>query len=506
MHSQKSDKLSLTRQSQILILGQITSYCFNFLVPIIVVRYFDVPQYGAYRQLFLVITTFLLILPFGLVESLYYFIPRNREQKQYYVSQAVWFSIVTGLIFFVLILGFGERLFASVKLSHLYDYSVPLTLYIIFMSVSLSFERLFVIDGRVITSSIITVISEVLKGFCIISSTILTRDLEAVVYALMFFSLLRVVVFFYYVSKNNLFALSPGKLDIERIKEHLYYSVPFGLSVVVSTLQRFMHQYFVSFLFSIRDFAIYAVGSLQLPLMGFIYSSVSSVILIRISECHKQKNYKKILEVWLNSSRKLSLIYFPVVVLFMIASREFITVIFTDRYVESIPIFIITLLKMPFDIFVTHSVLKAFAETRFIFKLNIILLPITVALIYVFIGLFGMIGATIATIASFGLIRIVELFKVKRLMGVTVNELIQWRIFSKILTACLLSGLFTLFVKGFMVNYTLLQIFLVEATIFSALYVSIVYFSGLLLESEKEDFKRIFNKIFYRFFLEVSKR
>jgi O-antigen/teichoic acid export membrane protein len=190
----------------------------------------------------------------------------------------------------------------------------------------------------------------------------------------------------------------------------------------------------------------------------------------------------------------------------MIASREFITVIFTDRYVESIPIFIITLLKMPFDIFVTHSVLKAFAETRFIFKLNIILLPITVALIYVFIGLFGMIGATIATIASFGLIRIVELFKVKRLMGVTVNELIQWRIFSKILTACLLSGLFTLFVKGFMVNYTLLQIFLVEATIFSALYVSIVYFSGLLLESEKEDFKRIFNKIFYRFFLEVSKR
>jgi O-antigen/teichoic acid export membrane protein len=472
MHSQKSDKLSLTRQSQILILGQITSYCFNFLVPIIVVRYFDVPQYGA-------------ILPFGLVESLYYFIPRNREQKQYYVSQAVWFSIVTGLIFFVLILGFGERLFASVKLSHLYDYSVPLTLYIIFMSVSLSFERLFVIDGRVITSSIITVISEVLKGFCIISSTIF---------------------FFYYVSKNNLFALSPGKLDIERIKEHLYYSVPFGLSVVVSTLQRFMHQYFVSFLFSIRDFAIYAVGSLQLPLMGFIYSSVSSVILIRISECHKQKNYKKILEVWLNSSRKLSLIYFPVVVLFMIASREFITVIFTDRYVESIPIFIITLLKMPFDIFVTHSVLKAFAETRFIFKLNIILLPITVALIYVFIGLFGMIGATIATIASFGLIRIVELFKVKRLMGVTVNELIQWRIFSKILTACLLSGLFTLFVKGFMVNYTLLQIFLVEATIFSALYVSIVYFSGLLLESEKEDFKRIFNKIFYRFFLEVSKR
>jgi O-antigen/teichoic acid export membrane protein len=336
----------------------------------------------------------------------------------------------------------------------------------------------------------------VLKGFCIISSTILTRDLEAVIYVLMFFSLLRMTVFFYYVSKNDLFVLSPRIIDIERIKEHLYYSMPFGLSVVVSTLRRFMHQYFVLFLFSIRDFAIYAVGSLQLPLMGFIYSSVSSVILIKISECQKQKNYKKILEIWLNSSRKLSLIYFPVTVLFIISSREFITVIFTDRYVESIPIFIVTLLKMPFDIFVTHSILKAFAETRFIFNLNIILLLITTVLIYLFIGLFGMIGATIATIASFGLIRIVELFKVKRLMGVLFNELIQWRIFSKILTACFLSGLFTLTVKGFMLNQTPLQILVVETTIFSALYVSIVYFSGLLLENEKKDIKRIFGKVF----------
>ncbi len=495
LENSNNKKMSLTRQSQILILGHAAAFSFNFLVPIIVVRYFDVAQFGVYKQLFLVFMTMTLILPFGIVESLYYFIPREREASQHYIMQTVSFLILAGLLYLIFILSLGDHVFAYLNLSHLYKYSLPLSLYIIFMSISLPFEKLLIIKERVTQSSLITMASEMLKGVCIISSTIITGNLTIILYSLVLFSFARMIIFLGYLAKSHLLYLSFGKFDLYRIREQLRYALPFGLGVIVATLRRFLHQYFVSFLFATKDFAIYAAGSFQLPLMNVIFTSVSNVVLIRISEYQKQKRYDEILEIWHNSSRKLALIYFPLTVLFIISSGEFITVIFTDRYLDSVPIFIVTLMQIPFNVFITHSVLKAFAETKFIFKLNLIFLILTTLFVYISIELWGMIGASIGTVLSFAMLRVIETLKIKNLLGVAYGKLIPWMLFVKIMSICLVCALLTAVISKFTTFSVPLYMLILKLVLFTLIYILIVYKSDLLMKSEKKDIRTAINKV-----------
>ena len=487
--------LSLTRQSQILILGRVISFAFNFMIPIVVVRYLDMTQYGMYKQLFMVFMTLSLLLPFGIIESLYYFIPRNREEQQHYISQTVWFLFLTGSLFVLLFSAFGKNLFSILNLTQLNKFIIPLALYVFLMCLALPLEKLLLIEGRVKLVAAGGIISEVSKGICIITATVMTRDLRIILYALLLFSAIRVAVFAYYLFGRKLFIFSFRKLEREKIREHVRYSFAFGLSVVIGSLRRFLDQYFVSYLFSAKDFAVYAVGCFQLPLLNLIYETVSNVVLIRVSEYEKEKNYKKILEVWVNSCRELGLIYFPATLLFIVASREFITVIFTESYAESVPIFIITLLQLPFNVFITHSILKAFAENRFILNVNVVLLLLTALLVYLGIHFFGMIGASAANLTAYGLRRIAETIRIKRIIGVRLRDLIPWRIFMRIMGACLSSAIPILVLKSVMHHYLPIQMLVLETLLFSLVYIIIIYFSGLLNKSEKEEIRRFVNKV-----------
>jgi len=495
------EKLSLTKQSQILILGQALSFAFNFLVPVVVVRFFNVSEYGVYKQLFLVIMTVTVILPFGIAESLYYFIPRNKDNQQHYIFQTVGFLFLAGALFLGIMLFRGKSILSSLNLGELNEYVVTLSLYIVFMCISLPLERILVSRERVKLSSSVTVISEVLKGICIVSATVLTRDLKVVMNLLVGFSVLRMAAFFYYLASSNLMFFSIGKLDTKRLKEQLRYSLPFGFAVVVATIRRFFHQYLISFYFAARDFAIYSVGVFQLPLMNVIYTTVSNVALIRISECHQKKEYGKIIEIWLNSSRKLALIYFPVTLLFILSSKEFITIFFTDQYLDSIPFFIVTLLQLPVDVFITHSILKAYNENRYILHLNIIALIMTSILVFALTKKFGMLGATAGTSFSYAFVRILEIVKIKKLIDVTFSRLVPWKIFIRILLACLMCGTATLIVRNLELFGSVQLLFVTELLLFSIMYLLIIYFNGILTTGEKEDIKKIIYKLNPVFFL-----
>jgi O-antigen/teichoic acid export membrane protein len=490
----EEEKLSLTRQSQILILGQAISFAFNFLVPIIVVRFFDVAEYGVYKQLFLIIMTVAVILPFGIAESLFYFIPRNKERQQHYITQTLYFLTFSGLIFLAIMFLYGDNILSVLNLSHLHEYTYLLTFYIIFMNLSLPLERILTSQERVKASSFVAVISELLKGICIVISTVITSNLKIVMYSLVCFSFLRIIGFFYFLISRNLIFFSIKKFDTQKIREQARYSFPFGLAVVVATIRRFFHQYFISFLFAPKDFAIYAVGSFQLPLMNVIYATVSSVILIRASEYHQEKKIDKILEVWLSSSRKLALIYFPVTFLFILSSKEFIPIIFTSQYLSSIPFFIVTLLQLPVDVFVTHSILKAYAKNTYILQLNIISLILTAILVYILTYKFGMIGAIIGTTVSYTVVRALEVVIIKRLTGVNWNRFIPWKIFLRIISICSLCAVAVIFIKNINLSSSAFGVFIMESGLFSLLYVLMIYFSGVLSKSEKEDFKKIIYK------------
>ncbi len=52
-------------------------FAFSIALPLLLVRRMDRAQYGLYKQAFLVVTTAMTVLPFGVPMSAFYFLPRE---------------------------------------------------------------------------------------------------------------------------------------------------------------------------------------------------------------------------------------------------------------------------------------------------------------------------------------------------------------------------------------------------------------------------------------------
>ena len=81
--------------------------------------------------------------------------------------------------------------------------------------------------------------------------------------------------------------------------------------------------------------------------------------------------------------------------------------------------------------------------------------------------------------------------RIKRIIGVRLRELIPWRIFTGIAGACLSSAIPILVLKGVMHHYSPITMLVLETILFSFVYIIIIYFSGLLNKSEKEDIRKV---------------
>src|SRR5690606_16911082 len=76
-------------------------------------------------------------------------------------------------------------------------------------------------------------------------------------------------------------ALRPNR---ELLRKQLGYALPFGLAGLIEVVQLNLHMYVVSWYFDAATFAIYAVGCLQLPVMDFLMTSTSNVMMVQMRE------------------------------------------------------------------------------------------------------------------------------------------------------------------------------------------------------------------------------
>src|SRR5205814_4673549 len=107
-------------------------------------------------------------------------------------------------------------------------------------------------------------------------------------------------------------------LDWQLLKEQWGYALPFSLSVVVQVIQQQYHQYAVAFHFDAATFAIYSVGCLQIPLVDFMATPASNVMMVRMTEERRDGGVGRLLPIWHDTTRKLALLFFPFVGLLIV--------------------------------------------------------------------------------------------------------------------------------------------------------------------------------------------
>jgi O-antigen/teichoic acid export membrane protein len=273
------------------------------------------------------------------------------------------------------------------------------------------------------------------------------------------------------------------RVDWVCFRNQLRYAIPFGLAIVVGILQTNFHQYAVSHYFDVATFAIYSVGCLQIPIVDFIITPASSVMMVRMSEQIGQGRFDGLIAMWHDMSRKLALMFFPLVALLLLNAHNIIVLLFTERYVRSVPIFMVWSIAIIFATLPTDSVLRVFAQTRFLLVLNILSVALIAFGIRWFLFRFDLIGAVLITVVTSALSKGLALLRVRSLLRVPVRDLLPWKSLTRTVIAATAACIPTLIFQS-QVRLPVIAMLPITGVVYSSIFLALILIFGALTEDE----------------------
>ena len=312
----------------------------------------------------------------------------------------------------------------------------------------------------------------------------LSGTIHAVLVAATAQGIVQVVALLVYVSSRF-----PGfwsAFDGAFLRRQIGYALPFTVAGVLYSLETDLHNYFVSNRFGAATYAIYSIGCFQLPLFAILAQSVGSVMIPRFSALQREGNLREIVFLTARAMRKLSLVYFPGYAFLLVMRREFISALFTDRYLASVPIFAWNLTLIPFGIFVLDPVFRAFSEHRhFQMKLHAVMLACFAVLLPLAVARFGLVGAIAVVVVLACVSLVAGLVKVIAILDVGVTDIHLLTDVGRVGFAAVTAAVATAFARPLTLGLPPLVALAVCGVCFGVVYAAAVAAAGVVSADER---------------------
>jgi O-antigen/teichoic acid export membrane protein len=172
-------------------------------------------------------------------------------------------------------------------------------------------------------------------------------------------------------------------------------------------------------------------------------TSTSNVMMVQMREKLGAGNVAAVRAIWLDAVRKLALILCPIVGVLVVLAHELIVVMFTEDYAASVPVFVVFTLGMLLIVLLTDSVLRVYAQNKYLIVQNLLRLALIAALISPFLDNFGLVGAVLVTLLANASAKVFALARVKTLLDVSLAQLLPWSSLARILVLTLFAGFVT---------------------------------------------------------------
>lgn len=372
---------SLRSQSAWLLFAKIAGFALSFALPLVIVRYLTQEQVGLYREIFLVITNAVIILPLGFSMSAYYFLARETTRRGAAVLNILMFNLVAGGLA-CLVLNVYPELLGTLLRSDEITRLAPMAGVVIWIWIFSTFLETAAIanqEARMATAFII--LASFSKTLLMGAAVFAFASVEAFLYAAMAQGVIQTAILLTYLRSRF-----PGfwtSFEPAFFVEQIRYALPFGLTGILWLAQYDIHNYFVAHKFTAAEFAIYAYGCFEVPLIGMLSESVTSVLIPRMNALQLAGDRDEMIRLTARAMQKLAFFYFPIYVFLMITAQTFITTLFTQQYAASASVFVIFLTLLPFSILVTDPVVRSFKELGRMFLLTrVLVLTGLVAVLY----------------------------------------------------------------------------------------------------------------------------
>jgi len=424
---------STFRPALALMSGRILGGLAASLVPLVLVRHLDPAAFGTYKQVFLIYATLFGIAQLGMAESLYYFLPHEPRHAGRFVANSLLVLLGAGLLCLGLLVILAPAAARAMNNPALADPLALLGVFLALMLVSNVLEIAMTARGRFLLAASSFAGFELLRSILFIAPVLLFGSVKALLAGAALFATLRVIAAVAWLWREY---GSELRIDLALLRMQIAYALPFAAAVLVYILQENFHQYAVSSRFDAAVFAVYAVGCLQIPLVDFLSTSVSSVMMLRMAEDRAAGRIDRVLPHWHDTTRKLALLFCPMVGLLLVNARAIIHVLFTERFLASAPILMLWSLAFLAAILQIDGVLRVYADTRFLLIMNLCRLGLVLLLIHPFLGMFGLPGAVMVTLVALFSGKAMALLRIGHLMHVSTRRLLPWFDLGRIAVAC----------------------------------------------------------------------
>jgi O-antigen/teichoic acid export membrane protein len=422
---------SLLRQAGPLMVGRGAAAVLSFALPLVLTRLLNVADYGTYKAAFLVITTGYHILQAGMAQSLYFFVPRPGADRAAFLTQSfaslIGFSSLGAVAMFV----------ARAPLAHqfgnpaLVECALPMALVCMTLVISTPLELHLTAVGRVGAAAVALFASEGVRVAASVVPLLLGWGLVGLLWGNAIHGLLRVL------ATAALVRLQGGPvLRWPLWREQFAHALPFGAAILVSMPQQTFHQWAVGARTTPAEFAIYMVGCFQIPIINLLYTPLSDVLQVRLAA---PGGRARAVELFHEANLRLAAVFFPLCAGLVASGTLFIPALFTHRYDESVGIFRLAVLTVPFSALPLDATLRALGQTRYIFRNVAVKLLVTVPAVIGGLKLFGMIGAIGAHAAVEATMRSAMLLRARREMGVPLSQMLPWAPLGRLAAAALLA-------------------------------------------------------------------
>ena len=382
-------------QSAYLFVSKVLEYGIRILLPMFLVRILTKADFGLYSQFFLIQIMLQTIFQMGVNQSLFFFIPRDPNNSgAYFINSLMLNVLLLGTAYSILgVFRVDIADFLGIPVIEMFFW--PLAGYSLLAMLNVSGQVYLTARKLIIQSSVFVVLRQVLASTATLIAAYLTHDLRIIILALVLsrvVSLILVLGYIHFIQHG---------FRSERYFFGIWGQVRYGLvlgaaGMMWTFLMRFPEMTVNKF-YDIETYAVYAAGMKQIPILQFFSQSIAAVALVRFAQLEKENDWVNIRILWDKILGSMYGVGIPVTIFFILIAKPLIVLMFTEDYIDAVPIFQINSIAMLFIILNPTLVLRAMNRNDISVKVHLgmmILLPPTLYAGMKMFGLNGIIGAS----------------------------------------------------------------------------------------------------------------
>jgi O-antigen/teichoic acid export membrane protein len=426
------------------------------------------------------------IFAFGVPISIFYFLPRLKDdKKKIFIIQSLIILCILAFCFTIILYIFSSNIALFFNNIELEKYLKIFCLYPIFALPIMGVQSISISLDRTSHFAIISLIDRIIFLLLAVSSVLIFKDIEhllvtIIIYSLFQFSGYIYIVFFFTKSIK----IASKKFQIKR---QLKFAFPSGISNIIGILNQEIDKLMIGAFFTVSQFAKYINGAFEIPFVGTIAASVSSVLMPEFAKKSQQKDYLSLIKLWHRAICKVAIFLIPLAVFLFIFANEFITLMFSKKYQDSSIIFQIYLIALLPKVTWYGPILVSMGYNKEPFYGAGLALTTNVVLNFLFIKLIGFTGPAISTVFTTYIVSAFYLIRISTVTGVSYDKIFPWIEIIKIILIASIVGT---------IIWALFQpvslAIILKFAIGSALYFFIVFiFLKKYMLIEKQDFEII---------------